>query len=167
MSDEPRKIESLRLAGQPSQVFPVGTPRPREAGEDRFARDVLDGFHHLGKELFLALADRGERHSAVAENHRSDAVPARRCSERVPTHLRIEMGVDVDESGRDQSTRCVKRSFRCSEVLAVGTVADRHDGVTIDRHIGSSRFIPRTIDDKSPADHQIMHGLTVPAGDEL
>ena len=67
----------------------------------RVGGDVLDRFHQLGEPAFLTLAHRRERDAAVAEHDRRDAVPARRRRVGIPRDLRVEVGVDVDEPGRD------------------------------------------------------------------
>ena len=49
-------------------------------------------------------ARRRDREAAVAGDDRRDAVPARRREPRIPEHLRVVVGVDVEEAGRHVTT---------------------------------------------------------------
>ena len=115
-------------------------------------RDVLDRLHGGGQQLRLAGTHRREGHAAVAHDHRGHSVPARRGHGRVPTDLRVQVGVQVDEPGGDQPTVRVDHPSGAARV----DVADRGDAVTVDRHIGASGRCARAVDDRAAPDHQIV-----------
>ncbi len=100
--DHAADVHALGHAVDRVEVLAVGLPVPAEALHDRVGGDVLDRLHHLGEVLPVLGLARRERHAAVAEHHRRDAVPARRRADRVPRELRVEVGVDVDEAGGDE-----------------------------------------------------------------
>ena len=70
-------------------------------------------------------AGRGEADAAVAHRDRRDAVDRRRRDDRVPGDLAVEVGVDVDEPGRDQEAVGVDLPG-----APLVDVADRGDGAT-------------------------------------
>ena len=100
MADHPADVEALGHAVDGPQVVAVGLPVPVEALEDARGRDVLYRLHQRREPRLLPGAHRCERHAAVAEHDRRDAVPARRRRVGIPRELRVEVGVDVDEAGR-------------------------------------------------------------------
>ena len=85
-------------------------------------------------------------------------MPAGGRADRIPGKLRIEMGVHVDEPGRDESVLGVDGATGSADI---GT--HRHDRVAVDGHIGPPGLGPGPINDHAPRDHQIMHFPTVPA----
>ncbi|GJM38218.1 MAG: hypothetical protein DHS20C19_15850 [Acidimicrobiales bacterium] len=66
------------------------------------------------------------------------------------------MGVDVDESGRDEGAIGV-------DLTTARLVDPAHgdDRVAVDRHIGGARGSAGAVDDRSPTYHEIMHVLSV------
>src|SRR5262249_61314722 len=77
-------------------------PSPRDAGGHGGAGDVLHALHEEHEIVAIGGTAGGEADAAVAHHHGGDAVVARRRAEPVPRDLRVEMGVDVDEAGRDE-----------------------------------------------------------------
>ena len=75
----------------------------------------------------------------------------------VPRELRVEVSVNIDETGRHQSSVSIERAFCRANVIA-----NRNNRVAINRYVGPPRFGTQTVDDQSPTDHHIMHVLTVP-----
>jgi hypothetical protein len=71
--------------------------------------------------------------------------------------LRVEVRVYINETRRHQSSVGIERALPGADI-----VTDSDNRVAIDRHVGTSRFGTRTVDDQSPTDHHIMHLPTVP-----
>ncbi len=79
-------------------------------------------------------ACRCEAKTTIPRHDGGDPVPRRNAQHRVPKHLGIEVGVDVDESGRDDLPAHVDRPIR-------GTrgVTDPDEPTAIDRNVTVSR----------------------------
>ncbi len=79
-------------------------------------------------------------------------MPARRAADRVPEQLGVEMGVDVDEAGRDHPSGGV-------ELTSSGFLEDTDIGnaVAVDRHIGAPRGRAGPVDDLATSNHDVMH----------
>ncbi len=77
-------------------------PRPGQPLVERGARDVLDAFHQLDQALAILDLHRCKADAAIAHHRRGDAMPARGLQARVPGRLAVIVGVDVDETRRDQ-----------------------------------------------------------------
>ena len=87
---------------------------------------------------------------AVADDDRGHPVPARRREVRIPQHLRVVMGVDVDEP------RCQHETVEFGDFRPAGVgVPGREDGVNAvahDHHISGAPRRPSAIDDQSTPD---------------
>jgi hypothetical protein len=70
----------------------------------------------------------------------------------IPEDLGIVVGVDVDESGRDDQSRGVEG------LRAFETLADRDDPVSVDRNVGPPRRLTGPVHDSSTADDEFCHG---------
>ena len=152
VADHPRHVEPLGQTVQGVEVVAVGLPVPGQAAEDRRRRDVLDRFHHLGQPGPVLGPAGGEGHPAVADDHRGHAVPGRRGGLRVPAQLGIEVGVGVDEPGRDRQTVSLDGP---SPRRLDGAHGD--DAVAVDGHVGGPSGRPRAVDHPSPTDDEIVH----------
>ena len=116
--------------------------------------DVLGPLEVAHDEVALVGPGRRQREAAVAHDHAGDAVPARAGAERVPEHLGVHVGVAVDEAGRDHV------AFGVDLVGApFADAADGGDAAPPDADIGAIARQPRTVDDVTVADHQVvLHG---------
>ena len=104
---------------------------PRHAREQRVGRHVLDVLQRADEQLAVLGPHRRDREPAVAGDDARDAVPARRAERRVPEHLRVVVGVDVDEA------RGSRRGPPASSTrVAVEPVADLGDHAVGDRDVG-------------------------------
>ncbi len=112
-------VERARHALERVEVLGEGLPVPLDAFGQRGAGDVLDALHQLDEPLVRVGAHGREADAAVAEDGGGDAVPARRREVRVPGGLAVEVGVHVDEPGRDEQTVGVE--------LAPGAAVDPAD----------------------------------------
>jgi hypothetical protein len=158
VADHAADVEAERAPAERGEVVAVGLPAPVEPGHDRVGRDVLDGLHHLGEVGLLAGADRGERHAAVAEHDRRDAVPARRAGDRVPEQLGVEVGVDVDEPGRHEPVGGVDLA-----AAPLGHVADGGDAPAVDRHLRAAGRGAGPVGDLATPDHDVVHAAVLPS----
>ena len=103
---------------------------------------------------------RGDGEAAVAGDHGGDAVEARRRQRRVPEHLGVVVGVDVDEAGGDDAAGGV--DDRGARVLGDEVVADADDHPVGKRHIGATARRAGAVDDGSPMDHgDITHATMI------
>ena len=119
--------------------------------------DVLDGLHHAGEELPILLTARREGHSAVAEQRRGHAVPGDGRHLGIPTDLRIEVGMQVDES------RCDDMSLGVDFLRAAPRHgSDGRDPVALDGDVGLNRFVADPVDHRAVANHQVMRHLLLP-----
>ena len=84
-------------------------------------------------------------------------MPTRGGSNWVPRELRVEVCVNINETGRHQSSVGIERAF-----CRANFVTNRNNRVAINRYVGPPRFGTQTVDDQSPTDHHIMHVPTVP-----
>ena len=66
---------------------------------------VLDVLERAGDQVAVLGPGGGDGEAAVAGHDRGDAVEARRGERRVPEHLGVVVGVDVDEAGGDDVPR--------------------------------------------------------------
>ena len=160
--DAQRAVSDVGADVQPERASSRGTGSTR--GKDSHPHGmpaamaarghVLDAFHQEHEIVAVGGATGREADAAVPHHHRGDAVEARRRAERVPGDLRVEMGVDVDEAGRDQLAARVDH-------LAGGTVVASDAGDAIADH-GDVGLVARTtaaVDDEAAADHEIgTHG---------
>ena len=97
-------VERARHALERVEVLGERLPVPLDALVERGAGDVLDALHQLDELLRAVGAHRREADAAVPEDRGGHAVPARRREVRVPGGLAVEVGVHVDEPGRDEQT---------------------------------------------------------------
>src|SRR6185312_498309 len=117
--------------------------------------DLLDDLE--AREEVVATAGRAGRDPEAAdpEHDGGDAVEAGRGRGGVPAQLRVEVGVRVDEAGRDDAAVGV-------ELVATGVVDCAHDGddAVVDRDVGAHRGGARAVDDGAAADHEVVgHGV--------
>ena len=91
-----------------------------------------------------------EREAAVAHHHGGDAVPARVGAELVPEHLRVHVGVPVDEAGRDHVAVGVDVGG-----AALLDATDRGDAAVDDADVGAVRREAGAVDDGPVADDDV------------
>ena len=139
------------------KVAAVVHPVPGKALENRRPRDVLDGLHHPGEQFPILRPAWRERDPAVADERRGDAVAGNRRDVRIPTDLRVQVGVHVDEARRDGHTLGV-------EFLPAGTVhlADDGDGPIVNRKVAGSRVAAKTVHQMPTANNEVVSHVELP-----
>ena len=88
------RVDRVAVAG-------VVVPCPRHVVDQRVGRHVLHEREHVGDRDALLVGDGEQRERAVADQRGGDAVLGLRVARRVPEHLRVEVGVQVEEAGGD------------------------------------------------------------------
>ena len=99
MADVGGEVEHRAVPLDGGEVLGEGLEVPRDAGGERRRVHVLDLLQRVGDELAVLGPGRGDGEPAVAGDDGGDAVEARRGERRVPEHLGVVVGVDVDEAG--------------------------------------------------------------------
>ena len=157
--DHPSDVHPEWCAREPTEVVPVGLPVPGQPVEDAPSWDVLDRFHHLREIGVVGRLHRRERHSAVADDDRRDAVPARRRTDGIPRELGIEVRVHVDEPRRDIAAGGV-------DLAATPCVDDANldDAIAVHRYVGRDGRCAGAVDHGAVADDEVVrHATTVPS----
>src|SRR5581483_8691200 len=135
-------------------------PRPVDARRHRRARDVLGPLEVAHDELLRRRRRGGEREPAVPHDRRRHPVPARAAAELVPEHLRVHVGVAVDEPGGHGVALGID--------LLGAPLADAPDGgdpPVPDADVGPVAGQPRAVDDCAVADDDVIgHGASLPPG---
>ena len=151
VTDHARDIDAGAEPFDGVQVAAVVHPVPRQAREDRLARDVLDGLHHAGEE-FAVLGSAGrEGDAAVADQGGRDTVTRDRRDMRIPADLRVEVRMQVDEAGRDG------HPFGVDFAPALGVhLADGGYRTAIYGDVGGRGLPAQAVDDLASADHDLM-----------
>ena len=124
---------------------------PRDAGVERRRVHVLDLLQRVGDEAAILGPGGGDGEPAVAGDHRGDPVVARRRERRVPEHLGVEVGVDVDEPGGDDLPGGLDDGG--VRVLGDEVLADADDHAIGKRHVGTTAGGTGAVHDSSPTDH--------------
>ena len=152
VADEPAGVGSLRHPVERGVELAVRLPVPRQAAEDRIPWDVLDALHHLGEVGAILWPARRERDAAVPEYDARDAVPATRRGDRVPRQLGVEVGVDVDEAGRDDRAGGVD----VAPARLVDRRLDGRDAIARDRDVAAVWRRAGAVDDDASANHDVV-----------
>ena len=135
------------------EVLREGLPAPGDPFVEGGAGDVLDALHQLDEPLLRPGAHRREPDSAVAGHDGRDPVRGRWFEERVPRGLTVEMGVDIDEAGRDEPAIGVDDLGR----LALEAGGHGDDPPVAHGDISLERRRPCAVDDGPTADDEVVH----------
>ena len=151
-------VHRLGTAIDAVEKFGEGGPIPRHPGLHRGVRNRFDARHREHRALAALGMHRGEAEAAVADHDRRDAVPARDGAVRIPEQLRVVMGMQIDEAGRDDQSRGVDR------LRGVGGAQppDFRDAAVLDADVAAKARHPRSVHHHSIANDQIelRHGST-------
>ena len=144
-------VDAFRHGLHRIEVVGVGLPGPLDAFLHRLAGDVLGPLEVSDREILLFFGTGREGEPAVAHHHAGDAVVAGRRADAIPEHLRVHVGVAIDEArGHDVSLG----------VDGLGAVfadaADQRNLAVRDSDVGMERWRARTVDNETVLDDQIV-----------
>src|SRR5208337_3479963 len=140
------------------EILPVALPAPGNGHVEYVGRQVLDVAQQLLQALAVPGADRGQRERAVPDQDGGDPVLGHRVAQRIPENRRVEVRVDVDESGRDVGARRVEHPL----AVRPQTRPDLRDPAGADPDIRRAGRRARTVHHEAAAYQQIIH-RTLPA----
>ena len=159
VADVRRVVECHTVTLDRPEVLGERREVPRDARRERRDVHVLDVLERAGDDLAVLGAGRRDREAAVPRHDRGHAVEARRRERGIPEHLRVVVGVDVDESRRDDVAAGVERA------LAVEPVADRADVAVRDRDVRPDTGRAGPVDDRAAPDDEVRaHRLSIRSG---
>ena len=101
MADVAAVVETLGRLFEEVEVFGERLPGPGHAGALGGGGDVLDGLERAHQDVLIRGVAGREGEAAVAHDHGGHAVIGGRGAVGVPGDLGVEVGVAVDEAGRD------------------------------------------------------------------
>ena len=151
-----REVQTGAAPFDRRQVFGERGEVPRDAGRERCDIHVFDVLERAGDEIVMFWSRRRDREPTVAGHHSGDAVVARRRQPRIPEHLRVVMGVNVDEPRRHDLTR------RVDHVAPIEIDPDLGDAAVGDRHLGSPSGLAGAIHERAAFDDQICAHAALP-----
>ena len=119
------------------------------------AGDVLDRLQRAHQQVLVVGVTGREREPAVAHDHAGHAVVAGGGAVGIPGDLRVEVGVSVDEAGRDDQTVGIELFL-----ALLGDASNRGDAVAGDADVGLIAGSAGAVDDGSAANHEVVgHGV--------
>lgn len=103
VADHGADVEALGAAVQGGEVVREGLEGPRDTGLQRLERHALDVLQRAGDEVAMLGPGRRDPEPAVPRDDGRDPVPAGGGQIRVPEHLGVEVGMDINKpGGKDQ-----------------------------------------------------------------
>ena len=100
MADQRRRVDT-QPGAENVTILARGSPFPLNAFFEHTPADRFDAHEAFDHRLAILRFRRRQAQSAIAEHRRRHAVEARRCAERIPKQLSVEMGVWIDEARSD------------------------------------------------------------------
>ncbi len=130
------------------------------------AGDVLDTFHQADQPVLLAGPHRSETNATVAGDDGGHPVTAGRLQQRVPADLPVVVGVDVDESGRDDLAGGVDGlgGIAFQRRTARPAAPNLDDLAVLDGDVGVESVRAGAVDDGATGDFQIEHDYSLGCG---
>src|SRR3546814_1551396 len=98
---------------------------------------------------------RGDAEAAIAANRRGDAVEAGGAQLGIPEHLRIIMGVNVDEARRHDQSRGIDLALRWPRHRA-----HRRNPIPRNRDVAYETCRTAAVDDRTATNNQVVHLTT-------
>ena len=105
----------------------------------------------------LGLAGR-DGEAAVAHHQRGHAMPEAGREQRVPQHLVVVVGVDVDDAGSDNLALGVDDALGLARHLA-----GLDDLAALHRHVAGKRRCAGAVDDRPVPNDEVVHEMAPPA----
>ncbi len=155
MADEEARVRR-EGAVDLAEILLERAPVPRHPFFEGTDGHALDASKHVQQVVRVLGTERRDREATVAAHHRRHSVQRRRRQRRVPEHLRVVVGMDVDEAGRDHLAVGFDRARR-----AIVDLADGRDASVLDCDVRAVPGTPGAVDHRSVADDQIEHDPTI------
>ena len=138
------------------EVLAEALPPPVDALVQGGARDVLDGLHQLDQEVVLVGPRGCEADTAVAHHDRGRAVPGGGRHLRIPGHLTVVVGMDVDPARGHDRPVGIDLSVRRARLAA-----HLGDHAVVDGEVAGEAVGAGAVDDRAVADDEVMgHGVS-------
>ncbi|CAB4836493.1 unannotated protein [freshwater metagenome] len=147
-------VQTDALVLERLQVLVEGGERPLDAFVQRCRAHVLDALERVDDDGSVLGLARRERESAVPADDCRDALVRRWRERRIPQHLGVVVGMNVNETGHDVTARRVDDRRSAERARR----SDRHDDVVDHADIGPVRA-PHSgsVHDYPVRDHDIEH----------
>ena len=145
------EVEHGAAARDGRQVLGERLEVPRDTRRQRLDVHVLDVLERASDRRVVLGSRRRDREAAVARDHRRHAVERRRRERGIPEHLRVVVGVDVDEPRRHDLARGVE----LPRAVGVELRPDLHDAPALDRDVGGVAGRAGAVDDGAAPDHDV------------
>ena len=174
-----RHVDVVAAGAERVEKFGECLPVPGQTFGQHHLGDVLHAFHQLDQHIALLRPAGREADAAIADQDGGYAVPRGWADAIGPGHLRVVVGVDVDEARRDQLATGVdfpvalgqRPANRCDLFANDGNVAfvawrpgAIDDGASTDHErLGHSPFLQRLLLDSSPP----FRAWSTPSGREF
>ena len=152
-----REIDVAALGRQCVEILGETLPVPRHAFAHHDLGDVLDAFHDLDQGVAVLGPAGREAHTAIAHQHRGDAMAGGGRETLVPRRLPVVVRVDVDEARRHREPLGV-------DLLAPSAAhtTDGDDPPILHRDVGRARLAAAAIEHGAAAHHEVelrCHGF--------
>ena len=151
MPDIRRKVDALVESLDRVEVLGKRLETPVDALGQRSWIDVFCSFEVPDDKSPLVGPYRGQRKSAVAHHCRRHPVPTRTATRGIPEDLGVHMRVPIDETRRHDPAFGVDL-----DATTLGDPAHRRNSISSHANIGSVGPKPRTVDDGSASDHDVV-----------
>lgn len=152
MPDQYREVRVRAATANGVEIIAERLELPIDPGAQRINVHALDDRQIAHDQVAQMRRARHDAEPAISHHRRGDAERGRGGQGRVPGHLRVVMGVQVDDA------RHQRKAAGVHHLDGIGAdFADLGDPPVLDRYIGTDRVMPEAIDDGRPANYQIMH----------
>ena len=157
MADKHREVGIGRAPPDRGQIFGKALEFPIDAGAQRVDVHALDDGKVAHDQVAQIRRARDDAKAAIPHDRGGDAERGRRRQGRIPGDLRVVMSVDVDDARHQGQPTGVDDPLGLAAELA-----DISDPPLLDRDIRPPRLTPEPVDNRRPADHQIIHANPPP-----
>ena len=152
MPEQRADIDRNTCAFNGVEIFGKGLEWPvAQTGGQGICTHALDLLQRGDHQLAVFGPGRCDTKTTISGDHAGHAVPRRDGEHRVPHHLGVVMGVDVDEARRDDAVLGIDGRPRASRCLANGD-----DGAVTNAEIARSGGRARAVDDHAPGDLDVV-----------
>ena len=131
--------------------WPIGA----DAGFQRRQAHRLDPLEGAQDQAAALRPGWREAEAAGAHHDRGHPMPGRHGQQRVPEHLRIIVGMDIDKSRRHHPVACVD-----DPPCFLRRIADRDDASVFNADIATASRSAAAVDDRAAGDLEVVHAIS-------